>query len=312
MPLTLVTAPTLEPLTVTEVRTQLKLGTTVGEPAPTAPTVALASPAIAGNVDNGAHRYAVTCVTADGETERGVVSSSVTVADKTVNGKVELTAILLGGSSVTSRKLYRTAAGGTTYFLLATLSDNTTIVYTDNIADASLGAEVPSTNTTIDPELTRLIVTAREHAEAATNRALITQTWQWVLDGFPADDFLELPKPPLQSSGLTLKYYDTAGTLQPWAATNYDVQAPAGARCARGRVMLSYGIVWPSTYGEVGDVIVQFVAGYGSARSAVPAGLRDAQLIYIEGLFTRDRDLLRLAHDLFWSYRSFPTQGAIA
>ena len=114
MALTLITAPTVEPVTVAEARRQCLLGSTAGEPAPTAPTVALASPAIAGNIDNGAHRYGVTFVTADGETELGVISSAVTVADKTVNGKVELTAIPLGGSAVTSRKLYRTAAGRST------------------------------------------------------------------------------------------------------------------------------------------------------------------------------------------------------
>src|SRR3990167_7562511 len=114
MPLSLITAPTVEPLSVAEAKSHLRLDSSSGEPAPTAPTAALASPAIAGNVDNGAHRYGVTFVTADGETELGTVTAAVTVADKTVNGKVELTAIPTGGSAVTSRKLYRTAAGGTT------------------------------------------------------------------------------------------------------------------------------------------------------------------------------------------------------
>ena len=309
MPLTLITAPVLEPLTVAEVKTHLRLGTTAGEPAPTAPTVALASPAVAGNVDNGAHRYGVTFVTADGETELGVVSASVTVADKTVNGKVTLTAIPLGGSGVTSRKLYRTAAGGSTYLLLATVSNNTTTTYTDNIADSALGAEAPSTNTTVDPELTRLITTARQRAEVATGRALITQTWQYVLDRFPSDSFIELPKPPLQSVS-SVAYYDTSGTLQsPWTATNYDVQAPTGDRCARGRLALSYGITWPSTYGEIGDVTIEFVAGYGAARSTVPGMIKDALLLCIEGLYTRDKALQQMAHDLLWSFRSFPTQA---
>jgi hypothetical protein len=64
------------------------------------------------------------------------LSVAVTVADKTVNGKVSLTGIPLGGTAVTSRKLYRTAAGGSTYLLLATIADNTTTIYTDNTADS--------------------------------------------------------------------------------------------------------------------------------------------------------------------------------
>ena len=40
---------------------------------------------------------------------------------------------------MTSRKIYRTLGGGTIFKLVATLSDNTTTTYSDNIADGSLG-----------------------------------------------------------------------------------------------------------------------------------------------------------------------------
>src|SRR5258705_246347 len=87
---------------------------TVYEPAPGAPSGALAG-AGAGSVDNGAHRYKVTFVTAQGQTVAGTASSAVTVTDKTTNGKVSLTSIPTGSVFVTSRKVYRTAAGGTVY-----------------------------------------------------------------------------------------------------------------------------------------------------------------------------------------------------
>ena len=106
--------------------------------APTACTGALAG-AGAGNVDDGTHKYKVTYVNDAGETDLGAVSNTVTVVDKSSDGKVSLTGIpVSGSSSVIARKIYRTKAGGSDYYLLATISDNTTTIYTDNTADASL------------------------------------------------------------------------------------------------------------------------------------------------------------------------------
>lgn len=62
--------------------------------------------------------------------------------------RVSLTSIPLGQTGVTARKIYRTTVGGSTLKLLTTLADNTTTTYTDSTADGSLGADVPSTNTT--------------------------------------------------------------------------------------------------------------------------------------------------------------------
>lgn len=117
------------------------------EKAPGAPTAALAGAGI-GLVDNGAHQYRVTFVTAAGQTSSGTVSSTVTVVDKTINGKVSLSSIPTGSAFVTSRKIYRTAAGGGVFKLLTTLADNTTTTYTDNTADASLTTNAPTANTT--------------------------------------------------------------------------------------------------------------------------------------------------------------------
>lgn len=92
----------------------------------------------AGNVDNGTHAYKVTLVTAAGETAGGT-GVTVTVVNKTANGQVSLTGIPTGTAGVvTSRKVYRTKAGGGPFYLLTTLGDNTTTTYTDNTADGSL------------------------------------------------------------------------------------------------------------------------------------------------------------------------------
>lgn len=114
---------------------------------PSAPTLAMANPADPGDVDDGAHTYAVTFTDALGETAPGA-TAAITVNDKGVNGKVKLTAIAIGPAGTTARTVYRSEAGTTSPLkLLTTISDNTTTVYTDNTADSALGATPPTAST---------------------------------------------------------------------------------------------------------------------------------------------------------------------
>ncbi len=84
--------------------------------------------------------------TADGSLGANIPVTNTT--GSTVNyNTVPLSAIPLGPPATTSRKLYRTAAGGSQMKLLATLADNTTTIYSDIIADGSLGADIPVVNT---------------------------------------------------------------------------------------------------------------------------------------------------------------------
>lgn len=116
--------------------------------APGALTSALAA-AGAGVLGNGLYKYLVTFVNATGETNAGTANAGTTVADYTTNGKIALSAIPMGAAGTTARRLWRTKVGGSTYYLhiagTAALADNTTVVYTDNIADASLSATTSAT-----------------------------------------------------------------------------------------------------------------------------------------------------------------------
>lgn len=123
-------------------------------PTPSTACTAALSAAGAGNIDNGTHSYKVTFRRSVSDTdyiESGGSSASnvVTVTDKTTDGKISLTAIPLGATGTYSRRLWRTKAGGSTYYLLAEITDNTTTIYADNIADSSL-VTVLGTGVTID------------------------------------------------------------------------------------------------------------------------------------------------------------------
>jgi uncharacterized phiE125 gp8 family phage protein len=276
--LVLVTGPSVEPVTLAEAKAYLNLGAGNQELPPLAPTAALASPAAPGNVNNGDHRYLVVFVTAVGKTQGGTPTAAVTVADKTVNGQVALAGIPTGGSAVLSREIYRTAAGGSTYLLLATLADNTTTTYIDNVADASLGAGAPQVNTTDDPLLGILIASARAAAETITRRALLPQTWDLVLDRFPAWEQV-VPKATLRSI-TSIAYVDTNGTLQTLDPSAYLVDTSSEP----GRITPAFGLVWPIARWQTGAVRIRFVAGYADAAS-VPACVKNWMLLRIRTLW---------------------------
>jgi photosystem II stability/assembly factor-like uncharacterized protein len=113
-------------------------------------TAALAG-AGAGNVNTGTHSYKITFLsTGDKESTVGLASNEVitTAGD----GKVNLTFIAISpNSSCTKRKIYRTKAGGTTYYFLHEIGDNTTTTYQDDATDASISVVVPTTNEAFVP-----------------------------------------------------------------------------------------------------------------------------------------------------------------
>jgi hypothetical protein len=91
------------------------------------------------------YSYQVTFITQGGETPPG---PSVSIMTTSGNQQVRLTNIpvapaqpLMPGvatNSVIGRNIYRTQGGGSTFYLLTTLQDNTTTTYVDSTADSSL------------------------------------------------------------------------------------------------------------------------------------------------------------------------------
>jgi hypothetical protein len=117
---------------------QLDIGLNINPVIPDVPTVSLV--AGAGNVDAGIHYYYVTYITSIGETELKTSSPSSVTTDAS-NGQVSVTLPTSTDYRVTGRKIYRSTAGSSYWSnvkLVATISDNSTTSYIDNIADASL------------------------------------------------------------------------------------------------------------------------------------------------------------------------------
>lgn len=112
-----------------------------GPGAPAVQTITAPIPTIGagGNINVGTHQWAVTFVIGSEST----LGTPSIVVDVTTASRVQLENIPIGPVGTTARKLYRTEAGGTTFKLVATISNNTVTSFVDNKADGSLGATAP-------------------------------------------------------------------------------------------------------------------------------------------------------------------------
>lgn len=130
-----------------------------------------------------------------------------------------------------------------------------------------------------DALIAGLITAAREHLEgqARPQLAMITQTWQYVADGWPAGDTLVLRPWPLQSV-TSVKYTDEDGTEATFSSSNYVVDTYGSP----ARVRLKTGVSWPTvTLQALNGLVVEFVAGYGNTSASVPQRLRQAILLLV-------------------------------
>jgi len=127
-----------------------------------------------------------------------------------------------------------------------------------------------------DAYLMALIVAVRERTEDRTRRALITQTWEGVLDRFPSSREIWVRHPNLQSV-TSVTYEDENGDTQTFSSSSYYVDTVN----TYGRISLEDGYSWPGTENRANAVTVTFVAGYGDDANDVPQMLRQGMLILL-------------------------------
>lgn len=129
---------------------------------------------------------------------------------------------------------------------------------TDVIVEAATTAE--------DDLLTAIIQAAREYVEDITRRTLLTQTWEYYLDKFPEDkDYIKLPFGNLQSV-TSITYKDSDGTETTLVENTDYIVETNGRGC--GRIVLCYGISWPSaTLYPSNPITITFISGWTAAAS---------------------------------------------
>ena len=130
-----------------------------------------------------------------------------------------------------------------------------------------------------DALLTSLITAATQHISDGKNgwlgRALITQTWELLLDTFPTNE-IRVPLPPLQSVTF-VKYVDEDGVTQTISASDYEVDLASEP----GWIIPVIDVDWPTPMQTINAVTVRFVCGYGNATTDVPEAIRAGMLLLI-------------------------------
>jgi len=132
-----------------------------------------------------------------------------------------------------------------------------------------------------DTLITGLITAARMKVEELSWHALITQTLELVLDEWPCEDEIELPRPPLQSvTYVTYRMSDgTVTTLDPSLYVVAGDSIPA-------EIEPAYMHTWPTVVlYPVEAIRVRYVCGFGLTGKDVPQVLRQAMLLTIAFLY---------------------------
>ena len=160
------------------------------------------------------------------------------------------------------------------------------------LSDTKAFINVASTDD--DALITSLIKAARQHVEATYNIALISQTWDFVLDEFPQyketedpDALIEPLIKPVQSV-TSISYYNAANALTTLSASTYELVANG---YGWPQIRRAYNELWPETYDRSDAVKVRLIAGYGAAAADVPEPIKIALLVFVKFLYDNREDM---------------------
>ena len=140
-------------------------------------------------------------------------------------------------------------------------------------------------DTAEDGLIATLIAAARLHIEGVTGKALLAQSWRVVLDAWPENRTVRLPVSPFIS--LTgIKAFDADG--------NEHVVGLAQFWGEPDRLLLPINVAGMPGLRERQGIEVEYVAGFGTAPSDVPADIRQALLVLV-GYWFEHRDAVIVA-----------------
>ena len=141
-----------------------------------------------------------------------------------------------------------------------------------------------------DDEIEGFITAARKHVEDWTRRALLTQTWDYSLAGWPSCNHITLPFGNLQSV-TSVKWKDSDGTETTLTVTTDYLVENNGEQC--GRIVLPYATPWPSgTLYPSNPITIRFVCGWTTPDLVPPTVLAGIKLVCAKLYEARGEDVV--------------------
>ena len=125
-----------------------------------------------------------------------------------------------------------------------------------------------------------LVASARLHVEAVTGRAMLTQSWRLVLDGWPAERTIALPVGPVQAL-TAVTVFDRDDEPHDLDLAPFSIQA--------GRLLLPQALEGAPALRQRLGLEIDYVGGHGDTAEAVPADLKHACLVLV-GYWFEHRD----------------------
>ncbi len=122
-----------------------------------------------------------------------------------------------------------------------------------------------------DGLITSLIKASRQWCEQFTGRVFVFQTWRLWVSCAPRKREILLPRAPLASITQILSY-DEQDQSSEWDTDNVTVDTAH----IPGRIVLKESFVWPQFQRSANSMMIDYVAGYGSAGTDVPEALKIA------------------------------------
>ena len=155
------------------------------------------------------------------------------------------------------------------------------VKYPISLKEAKEHLRIEIGETAEDDYIDSLIAAATDKAEQFLHRRLITQTWYYYLETWPAGDTIVIPFGKLQSV-TSIKYKDEDGDESTWSSDEYIVDIKTDP----GEIVLDYNESFPDdTLYPSNAITIEFLCGYGTSGSDIDPMILSAMKLIISDLY---------------------------